>query len=67
MIRIGIAIGALVVIIACAFFVGTNWNKANEEQRKAETLQRIQDADVSKGNENDDRNWLSDFLGGLSE
>lgn len=59
---------ALVVllIVGAAFYFGTRWDDASDANARADTLERIDNADVSKGDAKADRDWVNDFIDGLS-
>lgn len=63
MTRIAIIAVTAVLLLGGAFWFGLSWDNASEERTKADTLERIGDADVGTGDEDDDRTWLDDFLG----
>jgi len=68
MIRLYIAFAAVLglgLLIAGSIYIGTRWDDAADANAKSETLERTQNADVSKGNANEDRNWVNGFLDGL--
>ena len=68
MTRLYIAIAVLVLlaaIIAGSVYIGRQWDSVDDEKAKTETLERVQNADVSKGDAKDDRAWVNDFLDGL--
>lgn len=65
MIRIGIVVIPMVLLVGAAFYVGSRWDDARDARGATDTLERIDDADISKGNADDDRNWVADFIDGL--
>jgi hypothetical protein len=62
MIRIGIALGVLIIVVVGSVYVGMRWDDKSDEKAKVDTLERIQDADTSKGDTEDDRSWVLDFV-----
>lgn len=65
MTRLAIILCLLVAFAAGAFYLGTRWQIAEKERARADTLERIQNADTSEGNPDDDRGWIADFVSGL--
>lgn len=65
MTRLYVAVAGIIAfaaLIGAAVFVGIRWDDAADANAKTETLERIQDADVSEGNATADDAWLRDFL-----
>lgn len=65
--RISIIAIIVALILGGAFWFGFSWDNADEERARADTLERIGDADVGEGDADDDRSWLDDFLGRVPE
>ena len=61
-------IAALVLLMASwggFYYFGTRADAEDDERRRADTLERVNNADTSKGNADDDRNWVRDFVDSL--
>jgi len=59
------ALLAFLAVLAGAVYVGTRLDDADDANAKTETLERVQNADVSKGDAKEDRDWILDFVDGL--
>jgi hypothetical protein len=57
--------GAVVLGVAClaiGFFAGLRDDRATQERARADTLERVQNADIGTGDADDDGAWLDGFL-----
>lgn len=63
------AITALTVLLVVvgAYMYGGAAERTRDAENRADTLERIHDADIGDGNAGDDRDWLDGFLGGVPE
>lgn len=65
MTRLSIILAAGALIVVGAFYLGNRWDDAKDADVKTKTLERVNDADVSKGDAKDDLDWVRDFVDGL--
>jgi hypothetical protein len=63
--RLGFGLIALALLIVGSVYVGIQWDRADDERARADTLERIENADTSKGDAADDIDWVKRFLDGL--
>lgn len=65
MTKIAVIFGAVALIIGGAFYLGTRYDATEDADAKTETLERVNDADVSKGSAKLDDAWNRQFIDGL--
>lgn len=58
---------ALAALVGGAYITGRSETLIDSAEDKAETLKRIQNADVGEGNAHADRDWLDGFLKRMSQ
>lgn len=65
MTRLAVIIALLVALASAGFYAGQRWDDYRDERARADTIERLKDAEKSEGDPDADDAWVRDFVDGL--